>query len=127
MSALELIQQRFVIGYERYGCGMLNPKNDRMNFRKETIEELLDAVIYSSANAVRNTTQVSTIFKTKDDGSICLELVVNYELVGDGNLAIFENIVKQSKRRYEYSHDKMSLENEVMLMCLNALEFALNK
>lgn len=123
MSVIELINERITFGYAHHGCGMLDSKNDHINFREKLVGKLVDAVIYSSADAVRNTSQVTIDIKTIDDGSVRIGITVNYELDHDGNDAVFENIIKQRNRRYEYTNDKLSSENERMLMCLNSLEY----
>ena len=123
---LELIQKRFVIGWERYGCGLLHPKNDYMNFKKELIEELVDMCIYASADAIRKMPQASATLHINDDGNVALKLSVNYELTHDGNDAVFENIIKRTFARYEYCKDSTSLENKVLDLGLFALNGVLN-
>lgn len=48
---LELVRQRLELGKTEYGT--LNVSSDKRNFKNETIEELLDAVIYLAAELIR--------------------------------------------------------------------------
>ena len=47
------IQERLLLGADRYGGPL--PLNDGRNFREETLEELLDAIIYLTAYLIQIT------------------------------------------------------------------------
>jgi hypothetical protein len=110
------------LGWERYGNGLLHAKNASMDFRKELVEELLDAVVYAGANVIKNTPQISTIFS--HEGKVKLRLNVNYELENDGNVAIVDFIRKKLESPYNFSkiYDK---NQEILMLCIFALESVL--
>ena len=58
-DTIDLIEKRMEIGWERYGNGLLHNKNANMDFKKELVEELLDAVVYAGANVIKNTPRVT--------------------------------------------------------------------
>ena len=120
-DTLDLIEQRMVIGWERYGNGLLHEKNANMDFKQELVEELLDAVVYAGANVIKNTPQVSTTIVFSDEGKIHLKLDVNYELDRDGNIAIVDIIRKKTEANYDFSktYDK---NHETLMICMFALE-----
>jgi hypothetical protein len=118
----KLVLDRFKLGRERYSHGLLHPDNDSMNFRKELLEELLDAVIYAAADVVKSTPTVSSVFKITDDGSVRLSLVVNHEIDGDdGEGSIYRVILSSMTKMYDYENPPTSNER-VLLLCLFALE-----
>ena len=123
-DTLDLIEQRMVIGWERYGNGLLHNKNADMDFKKELVEELLDAVVYAGANVIKNTPQVSTTIVFSDEGKVKLRLNVNYELDHDGNDAIVNIIRKKTETKYDFSktYDK---KHEILMLCMFALESVL--
>ena len=123
-DTLDLIEQRLVIGWERYGNGLLHNKNSDMDFKKELVEELLDAVVYAGANVIKNTPQVSTTIVFSDEGKVKLRLNVNYELDHDGNDAIVNIIRKKTESKYEFlkTYDK---NHEILMLCMFALESVL--
>ncbi|ABT15200.1 hypothetical protein NY2A_B801L [Paramecium bursaria Chlorella virus NY2A] len=128
MSDIETITQmlknRLTIGYERYGRGLLHPLNDHLDYKKEAMEEVLDQIIYASANAVRKTPQVSTKLEIEydnDEPRVKLDITVNYEMENDGNDAVLNNIVHHANRKYEYGFDKITNENNLMLLGLGVL------
>ena len=123
-DTLDLIEKRMVIGWERYGNGLLHKKNANMDFKQELVEELLDAVVYAGANVIKNTPQVSTTIVFSDEGKVKLELNVNYELDQDGNVAIVDVIRKKSEAKYDFSktYDK---NHETLMLCMFALESVL--
>lgn len=123
-DTLDLIEQRMVIGWERYGNGLLHEKNATMDFKKELVEELLDAVVYAGANVIKNTPQVSTTIIFSDEGKVKLRLNVNYELERDGNNAIVDVIRKKTEAAYDFSktYDK---NHEILMLCIFALESVL--
>ena len=45
------IQERLLLGADRYGGPL--PLNDGRNFKQETLEELLDAIIYITAYLIQ--------------------------------------------------------------------------
>lgn len=51
-SVLRCIEERLRIGRERYGHGVLVPANADKNWKRELIEELLDAVVYAAADVL---------------------------------------------------------------------------
>jgi hypothetical protein len=121
---IDLIEQRMVIGWERYGNGLLHEKNATMDFKQELVEELLDAVVYAGANVIKNTPQVSTAIVLSDEGQVKLGLNVNYELDHDGNDAIVDIIRKKKEAAYDFSktYDK---NHEILMLCVFALESVL--
>ena len=123
-DTLDLIEKRMIIGWERYGNGLLHQRNDNMDFKKELVEELLDAVIYAGANVIQNTPQVSTTIVFSDEGQVKLRLNVNYELDHDGNDAIVNIIRKKTETKYEFlkTYDK---NHEILMLCMFALESVL--
>jgi hypothetical protein len=123
-DTLDLIEQRMVIGWERYGNGLLHEKNATMDFKKELVEELLDAVVYAGANVIKNTPQVSTTIIFSDEGNVKLRLNVNYELDRDGNDAIVDIIRKKTESVYDFprGYDK---HHETLMLCMFALESVL--
>jgi len=121
----KLVLDRFKLGRERYSHGLLHPDNDSMNFRKELLEELLDAVIYAAADVVKSTPTVSSVFKITDNGSVRLSLVVNHEIDGDdGEDSIYRVILSSMTRMYDYENPPTSNER-VLLLCIFALESVL--
>ena len=123
-DTLDLIEKRMVIGWERYGNGLLHEKNTNMDFKQELVEELLDAVIYAGANVIKNTPRVSTTIVFSDEGKVKLKLNVNYELERDGNVAIVDAIRKKTETAYDFSktYDK---NHETLMLCMFALESVL--
>jgi hypothetical protein len=123
-DTLDLIEQRMVIGWERYGNGLLHKKNADMDFKKELVEELLDAVVYAGANVIKNTPQVSTTIVFSDEGKVKLKLNVNYELERDGNDAITSCVRKKTEAAYDFpkSYDK---NHEILMLCMFALDAVL--
>ena len=113
-----------VIGWERYGNGLLHEKNATMDFKQELVEELLDAVVYAGANVIKNTPQVSATIVLSDEGQVKLGLNVNYELEQDGNIAIVDVIRKKKEATYDFSktYDK---NHEILMLCVFALESVL--
>ena len=111
-DTIDLIEQRMVIGWERYGNGLLHEKNATMDFKKELVEELLDAVVYAGANVIKHTPQVTTTIVFSDEGKVKFKLNVNYELERDGNVAIVDVIRKKTEASYDFpktydkNHDK---------------------
>ena len=123
-ETLDLIEQRMVIGWERYGNGLLHKKNATMDFKKELVEELLDAVVYAGANVIKNTPQVSTTIVFSDEGKVKLRLNVNYELDHDGNDAIVDIIRKKTESAYDFPKDS-DKHHETLMLCMFALESVL--
>ena len=123
-DTLDLIEQRMVIGWERYGNGLLHEKNADMDFKKELVEELLDAVVYAGANVIKHTPQVTTTIVFSDEGKVKLNLNVNYELERDGNAAIVDVIRKKTETAYDFpkTYDK---NHEILMLCMFALESVL--
>ena len=123
-DTIDLIEKRMVIGWERYGNGLLHNKNANMDFKKELVEELLDAVVYAGANVIKNTPQVSSTIIFSDEGKVKLRLNVNYELDHDGNDAIVNIIRKKTETKYEFlkTYDK---NHEILMLCMFALESVL--
>ena len=123
-DTLDLIEQRMVIGWERYGNGLLHEKNANMDFKQELVEELLDAVVYAGANVIKNTPQVSTTIVFSDEGKVKLKLNVNYELDRDGNVAIVDIIRKKTETAYDFSktYDK---NHEILMLTIFTLESVL--
>lgn len=123
-DTLDLIEQRMVIGWERYGNGLLHEKNADMDFKKELVEELLDAVVYAGANVIKHTPQVTTTIVFSDEGKVKLKLNVNYELERDGNVAIVDVIRRKAEASYDFSktYDK---NHEILMLCMFALESVL--
>jgi len=123
-DTLDLIEQRMVIGWERYGNGLLHEKNATMDFKKELVEELLDAVVYAGANVIKNTPQVSTTIVFSDEGKVKLKLNVNYELDRDGNDAITSCIRRKTEASYDFTKD-YDKNHEILMLCMFALESVL--
>ena len=123
-DTLDLIEQRMVVGWERYGNGLLHEKNATMDFKKELVEELLDAVVYAGANVIKNTPQVSTTIIFSDEGKVKLKLNVNYELERDGNVAIVDVIRRKTEASYDFpkTYDK---NHEILMLCMFSLESVL--
>jgi hypothetical protein len=123
-DTLDLIEQRMVVGWERYGNGLLHEKNANMDFKKELVEELLDAVVYAGANVIKNTPQVTTTIVFSDEGKVQLKLNVNYELDRDGNDAITSCIRRKTEASYDFpkTYDK---NHEILMLCMFALESVL--
>ena len=115
-----LIKERLEIGWSRYGRGLLNSKNDGLNFRQELIEELLDAVIYAAADVVRQTPHVTMKMNITDEGTVKINLKVNHELERDGNDAVFAEIVRQLNKSYDYD-ERPSTYTTVLLLCMFGL------
>jgi hypothetical protein len=124
VDTLDLIEQRMVIGWERYGNGLLHEKNAAMDFKQELVEELLDAVVYAGANVIKHTPQVTVTIVFSDEGKVELKLNVNYELERDGNAAIVDAIRKKTETAYDFSktYDK---NHETLMLCMFALESVL--
>ena len=122
-DTIDLIEQRMVIGWERYGNGLLHEKNATMDFKQELVEELLDAVVYAGANVIKHTPQVTTTI-VFSDGKVKLKLNVNYELERDGNVAIVDVIRKKTEASYDFpkTYDK---NHEILMLCMFALESVL--
>lgn len=123
---MTLIKDRFKIGKERYSHGLLHKDNETMDFRKETVEELLDAVIYAASNCVRNKPQVSTLFAHDyDAGTVKLELRVNHETDhDDGESAIVRLIHDINTKKYDYS-TPLTMDEHILLLCSSTLCFLL--
>ena len=123
-DTLDLIEQRMVIGWERYGNGLLHEKNANMDFKQELVEELLDAVVYAGANVIKKTPQVSTTIVFSDEGKVKLKLNVNYELDRDGNDAIVDIIRKKTEAKYDFpkTYDK---NHEILMLAIFTLESVL--
>lgn len=51
-SVLHDIEDRLRMGRERYGHGVLVPVNADKNWKRELLEELLDAVVYAAADVL---------------------------------------------------------------------------
>jgi hypothetical protein len=115
-----LIRERLEIGWSRYGRGLLNSKNDGLDFRQELIEELLDAVIYAAADVVRKTSQVTMKMNITDEGTVKINLKVNHELDRDGNDAVLAEIVRQLNKSYDYD-EHPSKSTTVLLLCMFGL------
>jgi len=115
-----LIRERLEIGWSRYGRGLLNSKNDNLDFRQELIEELLDAVIYAAADVVRKTPQVTMKMNITDEGTVKINLKVNHELDRDGNDAVLAEIVRQLNKSYDYD-EHPSKSTTVLLLCMFGL------
>ena len=122
MEIIDLLKARLVVGHERYGKGLLHADNDRLDFRQELLEEVLDMVLYSAADCVRKTPQVTAKIRINDDGAAKLSLTVNYEMDNDGNDAVLERITHELTRKYEYSK-ATSTENDVLDLGLLMLQF----
>lgn len=124
VDTIDLIEQRMVIGWKRYGNGLLHEKNTNMDFKQELVEELLDAVIYAGANVIKHTPQVTSTIVFSDEGKVELKLNVNYELERDGNDAIVNIIRKKTESRYDFSnmYDK---NHEILMLCMFALDSVL--
>ena len=122
-DTIDLIEQRMVIGWERYGNGLLHEKNATMDFKQELVEELLDAVVYAGANVIKHTPQVTTTI-VFSDGKVKLKLNVNYELERDGNVAIVDVIRKKTEASYDFpkTYDK---NHDILMLCMFALESVL--
>lgn len=123
-DTLDLIEHRMVIGWERYGNGLLHEKNAAMDFKQELVEELLDAVVYAGANVIKHTPQVTVTIVFSDEGKVELKLNVNYELDHDGNDAIVDVIRKKTKSKYDFSktYDK---NHETLMLTIFTLESVL--
>ncbi len=123
-DTLDLIEKRMVIGWERYGNGLLHEKNATMDFKQELVEELLDAVVYAGANVIKYTPQVTANIVFSDEGKVQLKLKVNYELDHDGNDAILDVIRKKTESKYDFSktYDK---NHETLMLCMFALDAVL--
>jgi hypothetical protein len=120
-----LVSQRFKLGKKRYSHGLLHDDNKHMDFGKELVEELLDAVIYAGADLVRSTPQVSVSFKLTDDGSVKLGLVVNHDIDhDDGESAILTALNKCVGEKYEYSRET-NVVKDTLLLCMFALSSVL--
>jgi hypothetical protein len=119
-----LIRERLEVGWSRYGRGLLNSKNDNLNFRQELIEELLDSVIYAAADVVRKTPQVTMKMNITDEGTVKINLKVNHELNRDGNDAVFDEIVRQMNKSYDYD-ERPSNSTTVLLLCIFGLSSVL--
>ena len=119
-----LIRERLEIGWSRYGRGLLNSKNDNLDFRQELIEELLDAVIYAAADVVRKTPQVTMKMNITDEGTVKINLKVNHELDRDGNDAVLAEIVRQLNKSYDYD-ERPSKSTTVLLLCMFGLSSVL--
>ena len=122
-DTLDLIEKRMVIGWERYGNGLLHKKNANMDFKQELVEELLDAVVYAGANVIKHTPQVTTTI-VFSDGKVKLKLNVNYELERDGNVAIVDVIRKKTEASYDFpkTYDK---NHDILMLCMFALDSVL--
>lgn len=123
-NIIDIIERRMVVGWERYGHGLLHSENENMDFKKELVEELLDAVVYAAANVVKHTPQVSSTWNISDEGSVKLRFIVNYELERDGNIAIVDVIRKNIESKYDFSKQNDTYR-EVLLLCIFALESVL--
>jgi hypothetical protein len=98
----KLVSDRLNVGWERYGRGVLHPANDDLNFRQEAFEEILDFVIYATADLIRKKPQVSANISYDDDGEVKLGLIVNYESTRDGNDAVERRIRSLLTDPYSY-------------------------
>lgn len=120
-----LVSQRFKLGRERYSHGLLHDDNKHVEFGRELVEELLDAVIYAGADFVRSTPQVSVSFDITDDGSVKLGLVVNHDIDhDDGESAILAALNKCVEEKYEYSRET-NVVKDTLLLCMFALSSVL--
>lgn len=124
MDVHNLVKQRVEFGRAIYGHGLLHHDNGNMDFNKELVEELLDAVIYAGANVIKNTPQVTAKFHTEDNGSVRLYLRVNYEMDNDGNSAILDRIKYESTKEYDFKHHNNKYVS-AMNLCMFALEAVL--
>lgn len=123
MDVHDLVKHRVEFGRATYGHGLLHHDNENMDFKKELVEELLDAVIYAGADVVKNTPQVTAKFHTEDDGSVRLHLHVNYEMDDDGNSAVLDRIKYESTKEYDFKHRDKYVS--AMNICMFALEAVL--
>jgi len=121
---IDIIERRMVVGWERYGHGLLHSENENMDFKKELVEELLDAVVYAAANVVKHTPQVTSTWNISDEGYVKLGLKINYELERDGNIAIVDVIRKNIESKYDFSKQN-DTSREVLLLCIFALQSVL--
>lgn len=118
----KLVLDRFDLGRQRYSHGLLHPDNDSMNFRKELVEELLDAVIYAAADVVKSVPTVSTVFNITNNGNVKLSLVVNHEIdADDGADSIHHTILDNMTKKHDYANPPTNQER-VLLLCIFALE-----
>ncbi|AGE56428.1 hypothetical protein PBCVNEJV1_787L [Paramecium bursaria Chlorella virus NE-JV-1] len=116
----DLILRRFKLGRERYSRGLLHPSNDGLNYRNELIEELLDAVVYASADVVRHTPAVSVDLKISDDGGVRLGLTVNHDVEhDDGADAIHAKILECMTKTYDYT--RPDSRYHVLSLCIFVL------
>jgi len=121
----KLVAERLELGKRLYHHGLLHDDNKNMDFNKELVEELLDAVIYAGADLVRSTPSVSVSFKLTDDGSVKLGLVVNHDIDhDDGESAILAAIKKCADEKYEYSRES-NVVKDTLLLCMFALSSVL--
>ena len=51
-SVVREIEERLRVGKERYGHGVLAPANADKDWKRELVEELLDAVVYAAADVL---------------------------------------------------------------------------
>jgi hypothetical protein len=51
-SVIREIEERLRVGRERYGHGVLVPANAGKDWKRELVEELLDAVVYAAADVL---------------------------------------------------------------------------
>lgn len=51
-TVVRSIEERLLIGRERYGHGVLVPVNANKNWKRELVEELLDGVVYAAADVL---------------------------------------------------------------------------
>ena len=118
-----LVEERLLVGWERYGHGLLHASNTGMDFKKELVEELLDAVIYAGADVVKHAPQISSTIAVKDDGGVQLRLGVNYELDKDGNVPIVERMRTEYTKKYDFLPTDTRVRT--LLLCMFALDAVL--
>jgi hypothetical protein len=118
-----LVDERLLVGWERYGHGLLHASNADMNFKKELIEELLDAVIYAGADVVKHTPQISSTMSMTGDGEVQLHLSVNYEMDNDGNVSIVDRMRKEYTKKYDFLPEDARVRT--FLLCMFALDAVL--
>jgi hypothetical protein len=118
-----LVEERLLVGWERYGHGLLHASNTKMNFKKELIEELLDAVIYAGADVIKHAPQVSSTMAVADDGRVQLRLGVNYELERDGNVTIVDRMRTEYTKKYDFLPADTRVKT--LLLCMFALDAVL--
>jgi hypothetical protein len=116
----ELVAKRLDIGRERYQHELLTEENKSLNFYDEALEELLDAVVYSTADYVRHECPLARLIIEPNGDSVSTSIVVDESIERGGNDKLKEQLKFHMERKYDY-RTKMSAREQAMHLCIFVL------